>query len=105
CKKKICDGHYTVVVRVLSSSGVAPYNNGTLEDLKAKHPFKPAPSLPHISIVHHHLIDSPIVVLDRIKSFPCSTSCRRDRLRAQYLMNCLIRAAIDIFDEVVSFIT
>ncbi|GJZ83117.1 hypothetical protein Tco_0648290 [Tanacetum coccineum] len=24
CKRKICDGHYTVAVRVLSSSGVAP---------------------------------------------------------------------------------
>ncbi|GKD49697.1 hypothetical protein Tco_1278673, partial [Tanacetum coccineum] len=29
CKRKICDGHYTVVVRVLSSSGVAPYNDDT----------------------------------------------------------------------------
>ncbi|GKE39269.1 hypothetical protein Tco_1462674, partial [Tanacetum coccineum] len=37
CKRKICDGHYTAVVRVLSSSGVAPYNDVTLEDLKTKH--------------------------------------------------------------------
>ncbi|GJU26949.1 hypothetical protein Tco_1165570 [Tanacetum coccineum] len=69
CKRKICDGHYTAAVRVLSSSSVAPYNDDTLEDLKAKHPFKPAPSLPYISINHHHLIASPTVVLDRIKSF------------------------------------
>ncbi|GKE20479.1 hypothetical protein Tco_1431991, partial [Tanacetum coccineum] len=40
---------------------VAPYNDDTLEDLKAKHPFKPAPSLPYISIDHHHLIASPTV--------------------------------------------
>ena len=45
CKRKICDGHYTAAVRVLSSSGVAPYNDTTLEDLKAKHPFKSAPPL------------------------------------------------------------
>ncbi|GKE81759.1 hypothetical protein Tco_1551759 [Tanacetum coccineum] len=32
CKRKICDGHYTATVRVLSSSGVAPYNDATLED-------------------------------------------------------------------------
>ncbi|GKC00914.1 hypothetical protein Tco_0987050 [Tanacetum coccineum] len=32
CKRKICDGHYTAAVRVLSSSGVAPYNDATLED-------------------------------------------------------------------------
>ncbi|GJW28564.1 putative reverse transcriptase domain-containing protein [Tanacetum coccineum] len=30
CRRKICDGHYTAAVRVLSSSGVAPYNDATL---------------------------------------------------------------------------
>nr|GEY53991.1 putative reverse transcriptase domain-containing protein [Tanacetum cinerariifolium] len=30
CRRKICDGHYTAAVRVLSSSGVAPYNDGRL---------------------------------------------------------------------------
>ncbi|GKC09308.1 hypothetical protein Tco_1000918, partial [Tanacetum coccineum] len=70
---KICDGHYTAAVRVLSSSGVAPYNDATLEDLKTKHPFKPPPSLPHIAIDHHYLVASPALVLDRIKSFPRGT--------------------------------
>ncbi|GKD63295.1 hypothetical protein Tco_1305403, partial [Tanacetum coccineum] len=32
CKRNICDGHYTATVRVLSSSGVAPYNDATLDD-------------------------------------------------------------------------
>nr|GEY10084.1 putative reverse transcriptase domain-containing protein [Tanacetum cinerariifolium] len=76
CKRKICDGHYTAAVRVLSSSGVAPHNDATLEDLKTKHPFKPPPSLPHISIDHHHLVASPTVVLDKIKSFPHGTDSR-----------------------------
>ncbi|GJZ93341.1 putative reverse transcriptase domain-containing protein [Tanacetum coccineum] len=67
-KRKICDGHYTAAVRVLSSFVVAPYNDVTLEDLKTKHPFKPHPSLPHISIDHHHLVASPSLVLDRIKT-------------------------------------
>ncbi|GKD97714.1 hypothetical protein Tco_1381611 [Tanacetum coccineum] len=70
CKRKICDGHYTAAVRVLSSFGVAPYNDATLQELKAKHPFKSAPSLLDIPIDHHHLIASQDVVLDRIKSFP-----------------------------------
>jgi hypothetical protein len=56
CKRKICDGHYTAAARVLSSSGVAPYDDTTLEDLKAKHPFKPAPPLPLMPIDHHHLV-------------------------------------------------
>ncbi|GKA61490.1 hypothetical protein Tco_0760897, partial [Tanacetum coccineum] len=70
CKRKICDGHYTAAVRVLSSSGVAPYNDATLQELKAKHPFMSAPSLRDSHIDHHPLIASQDVVLDRIKSFP-----------------------------------
>nr|GFD15572.1 hypothetical protein [Tanacetum cinerariifolium] len=46
------------------------YSEDTLEDLKTKHPFYPASSLPHIPIDHHHLIASSTVVLDKIKSFP-----------------------------------
>ncbi|GJW30404.1 putative reverse transcriptase domain-containing protein [Tanacetum coccineum] len=105
CKRKICDGHYTAAVRVLSSSGVAPYNDVTLQELKAKHPFKSAPSLPDIPIDHHQLIASQALVLDRIKSFPRGTSCGRDGLRAQHLMDCLSGAAVAISDELVSSIT
>ncbi|GJY71196.1 putative reverse transcriptase domain-containing protein [Tanacetum coccineum] len=105
CKRKICDGHYNAVVRVLSSSGVAPYNDATLEDLKTKHPFKPPPSLPHMSIDHHHLVASPAVVLERIKSFPRGTSCGRDGLRAQHLMDCLSGAVVAISDKLVFSIT
>ncbi|GJV93972.1 putative reverse transcriptase domain-containing protein, partial [Tanacetum coccineum] len=104
CKRKICDGHYTTAVRVLSSSGVAPYNDVTLEDLKTKHPFKPPPSLPHISIDHHHLVASPAVVLDRSKSFPRGTSCGRDGLRAQHLMDYLSGAVVAISDELGEYI-
>nr|GEV02164.1 hypothetical protein [Tanacetum cinerariifolium] len=105
CKRKIYDGHYTTAVRVLSSFIVAPYNEATLEDLKSKHPFKPASSVPHIAIDHHHLIASPSVVLDRIKSFPRGTSCRRDGLCAQHLMDCLSGAVVAISNELVSSIT
>nr|GEX75790.1 hypothetical protein [Tanacetum cinerariifolium] len=89
----------------LSSSGVDPYNDVTLEELKTKHPFNPLPPLPHISIDHRHLIASSAVVLDRIKSFPHGTSCGRDGLRAQHLMNCLGGAAVAISEELVSSIT
>ncbi|GJV93233.1 hypothetical protein Tco_1541046 [Tanacetum coccineum] len=71
CKRKICDSHYTAVVRVLSSSGVAPYNDAILQ----------------------------------IKSFPRGTSCGRDGLRAQHLMDCLSGAVVAISDELVSSIT
>ncbi|GJS70528.1 hypothetical protein Tco_0703369 [Tanacetum coccineum] len=105
CKRKISDGHYTAAVRVLSSSGVAPYSDATLEDLKTKHHFKPAPSLPNIPLDHHHLIASSTVVLDMIKSFPHGTSCWRDRLRTQHLMDCLSGSTVAVSDELVSSIT
>ncbi|GJY00021.1 hypothetical protein Tco_0357039 [Tanacetum coccineum] len=66
CMRKICDSHYTAAVRVLSSSCVAPYNHATLEDLKTKHPFKPAPSLLHLPIDSHHLIASPAILVSSI---------------------------------------
>ncbi|GKF98844.1 hypothetical protein Tco_0297627, partial [Tanacetum coccineum] len=59
CKRKTCDGHYTAAVRVLSSSGVAPFSEATLNYLKTKHPFKSAPFLPHTPIDHHQLMASP----------------------------------------------
>ncbi|GJS64283.1 hypothetical protein Tco_0678847 [Tanacetum coccineum] len=86
-------------------AGVAPYNDDILEDLKAKHPFKPAPFLSHISIDHHYLIASPTMVLDRITIFPRGTSCRRDGLCAQHLMDYLSGAVVASFDELVSSIT
>nr|GEY14996.1 hypothetical protein [Tanacetum cinerariifolium] len=90
---------------VFSSSGVAPYSEVTLEDLKTKHPFHPAPSLPHIPTDHHHLIASSVVILDRIKSFSRGTSCGRDGLRAQHLMDRLSGVVVDVFDELVTSIT
>nr|GEX98100.1 hypothetical protein [Tanacetum cinerariifolium] len=77
----------------------------TLENLKTKHPFHPAPSLPHIPTDHHHLIAYSIVVLDRIKTFSRGTSCGRDGLRAQHLMDCLSGAAVAVSDELISSIT
>ncbi|GKC37854.1 hypothetical protein Tco_1050238, partial [Tanacetum coccineum] len=58
CRRKICDSHYTMAVRVLSSFGVAPYNDVTLQELNAKHPFK-------------------------IKSFPRGTPYGRDGLHGK----------------------
>ncbi|GJS48895.1 hypothetical protein Tco_0599016 [Tanacetum coccineum] len=78
---------------------------GALDKLRAKHPLKHAPSLTQIPIDHHQFIASPIVVLDMIKSFPRGTSCRRDGLRDQHLMDCLSSVVMDNSDELVSLIT
>ncbi|GJU53878.1 hypothetical protein Tco_1227592 [Tanacetum coccineum] len=84
---------------------VAPYNDATLQELKAKHPFKSATSLADTPFNYYQLIASQALVLARIKNFPRGTSCGRDGLRAQHLMDCLIGVAIAISDELVSSIT
>ncbi|GKA04933.1 hypothetical protein Tco_0684053 [Tanacetum coccineum] len=86
-------------------SSVAPYTDATIDDLKAKNPFKLAPSLPHIPTNHHQLMAPPGVVLDMIKSFPRGTSCGRDGLRAQHLIDYLSGAAVAISDELIASIT
>ncbi|GKC91107.1 hypothetical protein Tco_1151756 [Tanacetum coccineum] len=50
CLRKVADGHFTAAVKVLSSSGIAPYCDDTIKALEAKHPYKPPPSMP--SIIH-----------------------------------------------------
>ncbi|GKC99107.1 hypothetical protein Tco_1169382 [Tanacetum coccineum] len=45
------------------------------------------------------------MVLDRIKSFPRGTSCRRDELRVQHLIDCLSGSAVAVSNELVSSIT
>ncbi|XP_074313962.1 uncharacterized protein LOC141649165 [Silene latifolia] len=105
CRRKICDGHYTAVVRVLSSSGIAPYSDATLVALQPKHPVAPSPSLPPLSVNHYPFVASPAVVLDMIWSFPRGTSCGRDGFRAQHLMDCLSGADVAISDDLTTSIT
>ncbi|CAO2836311.1 unnamed protein product [Amaranthus hypochondriacus] len=105
CSRKVCDGHYTAVVRVLSSSGVASYNDATLADLQSKHPTSSAPSLPDLPVDGLHLVTTSEIVLDRIKSFPRGTSCGRDGLRAQHLLDCLSGVAVAVSDELVDSIS
>ncbi|GKB65895.1 hypothetical protein Tco_0927307 [Tanacetum coccineum] len=73
-----------------------------LHFLQTKRSFKSAPSLPHIPIDHHHLVASPDIVLDKINSFPRGTSCGRNVLCAQHLMDCLSGSDVAISDELVS---
>nr|GEV33120.1 hypothetical protein [Tanacetum cinerariifolium] len=68
-------------------------------ELKARRSLKSAPSLRDIPIDHHQLIASHDVV---IKSFLRGTSCGRDGLCAQHLMDCLSGTVVAISHELVS---
>ncbi|GJY01616.1 hypothetical protein Tco_0359768 [Tanacetum coccineum] len=56
CLRKVTDGHFMTVVKVLSSSGVAPYYDDTIKTLEAKHPYKPPSSMPNITFSEPPLV-------------------------------------------------
>ncbi|GJT26270.1 hypothetical protein Tco_0906545 [Tanacetum coccineum] len=70
CLRKVADGHFTVAVKVLSSSGVAPYCDDTIKSLEAKHPYKPPPSMPSITFSEPPIVEEIDSVFSCIKSFP-----------------------------------
>ncbi|KAL6583854.1 hypothetical protein OROMI_003143 [Orobanche minor] len=88
CLRKVADGHFTAAVKLLCSFGVAPYNGATTEALEAKHPYMPPPSLPDTTSSEPLVADID-AVLHCIKSFPKGTSCGRDGLRAQHILDAL----------------
>ncbi|GJV96568.1 putative reverse transcriptase domain-containing protein [Tanacetum coccineum] len=99
CKRKICDGHYTVAVRVLSFSSVAPNNDATLQELKAKHSFTSAPSLPDIPMITSHHLHT-LRGCWKVKSFSSEvTSCGIGnglRMPTPPFMDCISGAAVAI---------
>ena len=103
CKRKFEDGHVFVAIKVLSSSSVAPLFTDTLQALESRHPFAPTPVLP--SCNEEALYVSKDKVLRMIHSFPKGTSCGRDGLRAQHLMDMPGGAASVIADSLLCSIT
>nr|GEY98805.1 putative reverse transcriptase domain-containing protein [Tanacetum cinerariifolium] len=82
-------GQGGAVVKVLSSSGVAPYCDDTIKDLEAKHPYKLPPSMLGITFSEPPLVAEINSVFSCIKSFPKGTLCGRDGLRAQPILDAL----------------
>ncbi|KAK1422142.1 hypothetical protein QVD17_25051 [Tagetes erecta] len=87
CLRKVADGHFTAAVKVLCSSGVAPFDKNTVKALVAKHPTRPPPTMPVSLLSEPALVVDADSVLSCIKSFPKGTSCGRDGLRAQHILD------------------
>ncbi|XP_026419982.1 uncharacterized protein LOC113315959 [Papaver somniferum] len=104
-RPEIDNGLYTAAIRTLNSSGVAPYKEATLLELQAKHPYEPPPLILSTPVAHAPLVASKYLVLNKLKSFPRGTSCGRDGLRAQHLIDALGGAAAAVSDEIVTSIT
>ncbi|KAJ0599143.1 putative reverse transcriptase domain, exostosin [Helianthus annuus] len=89
CLRKVSDGHFTAAVKVLCSSGVAPRGESTMQALIDKHPFAPPPNLLSAPLSQPALSVDEDCVHRCVKSFPKGTSCGRDGLRAQHLLDAL----------------
>ena len=74
-------------------------------ELEAKHPYAPHPTMSSFSLDEDALSVDKDLVLNRIRSFPKGTSCGRDGLRAQHLMDILGGAASVIADDLLVSIT
>ncbi|KAL8167525.1 hypothetical protein V2J09_009024 [Rumex salicifolius] len=88
------DGHFTVAVRVLTSSRVVPKKEETLKELKKKHPHAPCPIMVPFGTKVEVFSSSNDVVLSRINSFPKGTSCGRHGLSAQHLVDAPEKAVV-----------
>jgi hypothetical protein len=89
CLRKIVDGHFTTTVKVVGSSGVAPYNEDTMEILGVKHLYRPHPSMSTFMFSEASLVAEVDTILRCFNLFPKGTSCGRDGLRAQHLLDAL----------------
>ncbi|XP_026456110.1 uncharacterized protein LOC113357059 isoform X3 [Papaver somniferum] len=105
CRKKLSYGHYTAAIRILSSSGVAQPTADTLFELQQKHPYVPPPTISTEAVSTPSLTVDSKAVLAALKSFPKGTSCGRDGLRAQHLLDAMSGAGAAISDELLLSIT
>ncbi|KAL8158882.1 hypothetical protein V2J09_000419, partial [Rumex salicifolius] len=90
---------------ILTSSGIALLCDDTLRDLEAKHPYAPPPILPSSMLAENALSVKKDLVLSIIHSFHKETSCDRDGLRAQHLVDILGGAASTDTNNLFSSIT
>ncbi|GJV10640.1 reverse transcriptase domain-containing protein [Tanacetum coccineum] len=105
CLRKVADGNFTAAVKVLSSFGVAPYCDDTIKALKAKHPYKPPAFMLSKTFSKPPLVAEIDSVVGCSKSFPKGTSCGRDGLRAQHILDALCGEGSTTATDILKVIT
>ncbi|XP_026444126.1 uncharacterized protein LOC113344342 [Papaver somniferum] len=104
CRKNIGYGHYVFVIRVLSSNVLAPRCENTLSGLQAKHPVASPPTILDEDVNCDQVTVDSKAVFGAIKSFPRGTSCGRDGLRAQHIIDALSGAVAAVADDLLASI-
>lgn len=105
CKKKLSDSHCTASIHIMSSDGVTPSNSDTLHELQQKHPPTRAPIIPSDPPSAAAVVVDVQAVVKALRSFPKGTSCGRECLRAQHLLDATSGAAVAVADDLLMSIT
>lgn len=71
-------------------------------ELEQKHPYAPPPIIPSDPVAAAPISVDSKALLKAIRSFPKGTSCGRDRLRAQHLLDALSGSAAVISEELLT---
>ena len=77
------EGNLTKALQALLSPGLADYSRATLEEIIAKHPFSPPPTIPTTEA--RPMSFSPQQVLDAAKSFHKGSAAGPSGLRPEHL--------------------
>lgn len=87
CLRKISDGHYSVVVKVLTSFEIASNTPKTGDFIEKKHSQTPLPNLPCYFHAKSSFLINTETIHHCIKFFPKGTFYGRDGLRSQHLLD------------------
>lgn len=82
-----------------------PFSEVTYHDLQDKHPPAPPPNVPGVGEMFDPITVDSRAVLGAIKSFPKGTSCGRDGIRAQNLVDMMSGTAAAAADDLLASIT
>ncbi|XP_026410732.1 uncharacterized protein LOC113305956 [Papaver somniferum] len=104
CRRKTECGQFAAAIGLLSSSGVSPCSEKTYLDLQDKHPPAHSPAIPDDVFLAEPITVDSRAVLGAIKSFPKGTSCGRDGLRDQHLVDVMSGADVSVADNLLASI-
>ena len=105
-KKLVSHGRFKDAVKMLTSNGLAPINQSTIDLLRLKHPASHVQelALPTTPLTPA-LIVTPEQVKQAIQSFPKGTAAGRDGFRAQYFCDMLNGPSSHDVENFINYLT
>jgi hypothetical protein len=97
-------GQYSKAVEALSSAGVAPFNEDTVNTLRAKHPESPLPIKHPVNPLMAITVKESMV-RHVVHSFPKDTGCGRSGLRISHIRGMIATKIPDFLKDLAALFT